>query len=156
MNLKLLSAVLAVLVAVALTPPVAQAAGRGTSATKQDPNFTAGKKAAQAGDYEKAIADLIKAVQASPKNADAYNLLGYSYKNLGRFAEAFESYAKALAINPKHRGAHEYIGEAYLAVGNLTKAEEHLKRLDSLCFFGCEEYSDLKKAIASYKAKHGA
>ena len=38
--------------------------------------------------------------------------------------------------------------------GNLAKAEEHLARLDKLCFFRCKEYSDLKAAIAKYKQEH--
>jgi len=38
-------------------------------------------------------------------------------------------------------------------VGNVGKAKEHLARLDDLCFFGCEEYSMLKKAVADYEAK---
>ena len=36
---------------------------------------------------------------------------------------------------------------------NLPKAEEHLARLDKLCFFSCEEYRDLKKAIEDYKRR---
>lgn len=61
-------------------------------------------------------------------------------------------YGEALRIDPKHRGAHEYIGEAYLKLNNLPKAKEHLAILDRLCTFGCEEYTDLKKAVASYEA----
>jgi hypothetical protein len=30
-----------------------------------------------------------------------------------------------------------------------------LKVLDKLCFFPCNEYSDLKKAIAAFKANGG-
>lgn len=26
--------------------------------------------------------------------------------------------------------------------------------LDRLCFFGCEDYTDLKKAVAQYEASH--
>ena len=37
---------------------------------------------------------------------------------------------------------------------NLPKAKEQLAALDKLCFFGCEEYSDLKKAIANYEVNH--
>ena len=58
-----------------------------------------------------------------------------------------------MRLNPKHRGAHEYMGEAYLMANNLAKAEEQLKELDQLCLFPCEEYSDLKKAVAAYKQK---
>jgi lipoprotein NlpI len=61
---------------------------------------------------------------------------------------------KALAIDPKHRGAHEYLGEAYLMAGNLDKAEEHLRILDKLCWMPCDQYTQLKKAVAAYKTAH--
>ncbi len=35
--------------------------------------------------------------------------------------------------------------------GNLAKAEEHLKTLDGLCFFPCEEYTDLKRSVEKYR-----
>ena len=60
----------------------------------------------------------------------------------------------ALQINPKHKGAHEYIGEAYLGKGDFKMAEQHLKTLDNLCFFGCQEFKDLKKAVLAYKKKN--
>ena len=65
----------------------------------------------------------------------------------------FKHYGEALRIDPKHKGAHEYVGEAYLLVGNVAKAKEHLAALDKLCFFSCEEYRDLKKAIQEYEAR---
>jgi len=67
-----------------------------------------------------------------------------------RAAERY--YDEALRIEPQHRGALEYSGELYLQTGNLAKAEQRLAALDKACRFGCEEYSDLKKAIAQYKA----
>ena len=66
---------------------------------------------------------------------------------------AISTHQKALAIKPDHRGANEYIGELYLETGQLEKAKERLKVLDSACFFGCEEYTTLKKAIAAYEQK---
>jgi hypothetical protein len=64
------------------------------------------------------------------------------------------SFQGVSSINPKHRGAHEYAGEAYLAVNDPPKAKQHLAALDRLCFFPCEEYTDLKKAVASYEETH--
>jgi hypothetical protein len=61
-----------------------------------------------------------------------------------------------LALKPKHRGANEYLGELYLEMGDLAKAEERLEVLDGACWFGCDEYSDLKEAIAKYKAQTGS
>ncbi len=99
---------------------------------------------------------LNKAVKANPKSADAYNYLGYSYRQLGQFDSAMEYYNTALSLQPKHLGANEYLGELYLQLGEVDKAEERLAVLDKECFFGCEEYSDLKQAIAEYKAQQGA
>ena len=54
-----------------------------------------------------------------------------------------------------HRGAHEYVGEAYLIVNNLAKAEEHFAALQRICLIPCEEYEDLKKAVAAYRQRTG-
>lgn len=45
------------------------------------------------------------------------------------------------------------IGEAYLMSGNVAKAKEHLAQLDKICFFGCEEFTMLKTAIAEHEAR---
>ena len=47
------------------------------------------------------------------------------------------------------------IGEAFLVLGDLPQAKEHLAVLDKLCFFPCEEYSDLKKAVRDYETSGG-
>jgi len=87
-------------------------------------------------------------------DADWNNLMGYSLRKgpTPDFAGAEKFYNEALRIDPKHRGALEYSGELYLQTGDLARAEQRLAALDKACFFGCEEYSDLKKAIAQYKA----
>jgi Flp pilus assembly protein TadD len=87
-------------------------------------------------------------------NADWNNLMGYSLRKgpTPDFAGAEKFYNEALRIDPKHRGALEYSGELYLQTGDLARAEQRLAALDKACTFGCEEYSDLKKAIAQYKA----
>ena len=86
-------------------------------------------------------------------DADWNNLMGYSLRKgpTPDFAGAEKFYNEALRIDPKHRGTLEYSGELYLQTGDLAKAEQRLAALDKACFFGCEEYSDLKKAIAQYK-----
>jgi tetratricopeptide (TPR) repeat protein len=88
---------------------------------------------------------------AHPDDADAWNELAYATRKSGEPAKSIPLYQKALALDPRHLGAHEYIGEAYLALDDLAKAKEHLARLNRLCFFGCEEYRDLKKAVQTYE-----
>jgi tetratricopeptide (TPR) repeat protein len=107
-------------------------------------------------DFAAALPLLEKVVREDDTNADAFNLLGYSLRKLERYDEALRNYERALKINPKHRGAHEYIGETYLALNLPEKAKVHLAALDDQCWFGCEEYDDLKEAIAEYEAAHGS
>jgi tetratricopeptide (TPR) repeat protein len=117
----------------------------------EDADYTAGVNAIKAERFGVAIPALQRVVARDPKNADAFNWLGYATRRNGDPAAAIPIYQKALAIDPKHRGAHEYIGEAYLLLGNVAKAKEHLARLDSLCFLPCSEYSDLKEAVEKYE-----
>jgi len=135
--------------------PAFSAGGGGWETAKQvDPDFDRASQAIKAKEYERAISYLNAVVARDEQNAEAHNLLGFSERMRGNLDAAFKHYERALAIDPKHRGAHEYVGETYLLAGNLPKAEEHLAILDKLCFFPCEEYSDLKAAIAAYRAKH--
>ena len=87
-------------------------------------------------------------------SADWNNLMGYSLRKAKTpdYAAAEKFYDEALRIDPKHRGALEYSGELYLMTDNLPKAEQRLAALDKVCTFGCSEFSDLKKAVANYKA----
>lgn len=149
--------------ALILAPWAAHAAGDRDDDSADKPNsvetqYKAAKTAIDQGRFAVAIPILKKVVKAAPRNAGAYNYLGYAHRKLGNLDAAYEYYQEALKLNPKHRGAHEYLGELYLQRGDLASAESMLKKLDSLCFFGCEEYDDLKKAIAKYKAgkKKGA
>lgn len=123
--------------------------GAGVSAA-----YALGKKAVEAKDWASAVQFLRKAAVQDDRNPDLENLLGYAYRHIGRFDEAFRHYEIALRLNPRHRGAHEYIGEAYLMVDNPAKAAEHLAALKEICLIPCEEYADLEKAIAAYRAGH--
>ena len=116
-------------------------------------DYQRGVKAVRAGNYAAALPLLQKVVAKNARNADAWNFIGYSHRKLRRLDQALVAYQKALAIKPDHRGANEYIGELYLETGKLAKAKQRLKVLDSACFFGCEEYDELKAAIAAHEAK---
>jgi tetratricopeptide (TPR) repeat protein len=149
---------LSLLAALTLSAPAAVAAGGGGdsfppswTAPPEDPNYVAGKQAVEAKNWQAALDAFNKVVAKDPGNANAQNYLGYTYRKSGQLDLAFKHYEEALRLNPKHRGAHEYMGEAFLIVNDLAKAEEQLKELDRLCRFGCEEYRDLKKAVAEYR-----
>ena len=109
------------------------------------------RNAIKTQDWSVSIFELTAVVREQPGNADAHNLLAYSYRKQPTpdLPKAFEHYNTALQLNPNHKGAHEYIGEAYLMVKNLPKAEEHLARLKVICGnTTCEEYGELAESIA--------
>lgn len=115
----------------------------------------AARKAIAAGDFEAAQRELQAAVRDDPRNADAHNLLGYTWRKRPQpdVKRAFEHYYAALKINPKHRGAHEYIGQAYLMDRRPADAEKHLAELRSICGTTCPEYQELSRAIADYRTR---
>lgn len=124
-----------------------------SASAPEDADYAAGKKAIAAGNWQVAADAFAKVVAGDPGNANAHNFLGYAYRKSGKLDLAFKHYEQALRLDSRHRGAHEYIGETYLLTNNLAKAEEHLRALDRICIFGCEEYDDLKKAVAAFKQK---
>jgi Tfp pilus assembly protein PilF len=124
-------------------------------ATVQD-RMASARKAVDRKDWSTAQRELTVVVREAPRNADAHNLLGYTYRKRASpdMAKAYEHYDLALKIDPAHKGAREYLGEAYLVDRRLTDAEQQLVELEKICGGpACEEYRDLAKSIAEYKAK---
>ncbi len=103
------------------------------------------------GDFEEAIYLLQDVLFDNPDNADAYNLLAYSQRNLDQTDVAMENYKRALEIDPEHKGALEYQGELFLMMGDRTSAEANLILLSKLCPRGCEEHETLQAAIERFK-----
>jgi tetratricopeptide (TPR) repeat protein len=121
-----------------------------------DPEFAAGKKALVAEDWERAITVLESAALRDPRNADIQNYIGYAYRRLRQLGPAIGHYQRALMLNPRHRSAHEHLGEANLVLGDPAAAEQHLAHLEDICLIGCDEFDDLKRAIAAYNNKKSA
>jgi tetratricopeptide (TPR) repeat protein len=138
-----------------LLAPAAALAADSQPAVRTDPVLEQASKTIAANDWPQAQALLKDAIARNPGNADYHNLYAYSVRKGANpdMSLVFKHYNEALRLDPRHRGAHEYIGEAYLMVGNLPKAKEHLSALDKLCFFPCQELSDLKRAVSDYEAK---
>ena len=61
-------------------------------------------------------------IAGDSQNADAWNFLGFSHRNLKSYDQALDAYQKALAIDPEPRAANEYLGELDLRTGDLAKA----------------------------------
>ena len=149
----IMRSVFAIILSVSMASAVLAAGSTSPSRPPSPTGYDLGVKAVKANDYARALSLLQKVVSANPRDANAWNFIGFSHRKLNRFDQALAAYKKALAIKPDHRGANEYLGELYLQTGDTAKAKERLKILDSACFFGCEEFDDLKAAIASYESR---
>jgi len=152
------SLVVVVIAAVSALVPGAgiQAAGSNNGdsivSASTNPDFDRGQKSFRNGDWQEAVAHFKKAVAEDAKNAEAYNLMGYSYRRMGEADPAFAAYAKALDLEPNHRGANQYLGETYLLVGDNEMAQAQLTKLKELCGKQCKETVKLRKAIERYNA----
>ena len=131
------------------------ALGSGGGGEDKSGPLAAIEKNIEAGEYERALADLEVHIEKNRTSADAFNWLGYANRKLGRLQQAQKAYARALFLDPDHKGAHEYAGELRLMLGDLEGAEKHLAELDRICLLGCEEYDELKAEIAAWKEEHG-
>jgi Flp pilus assembly protein TadD len=140
------------LVAASLLLCLAGVAGAADVTTKADDKLAPARARIAEKNWSAALAELKKV--NDPASADWNNLMGYSLRkaDAANIPEAEKFYNEALRIEPKHRGALEYSGELYLITGNLDMAEQRLAALDKACFLPCEEHSDLKRAVAKYKA----
>ena len=145
---RLLSAV-----AIALAAPhVVLAADTAPPAAAAPDKLAEARVLIKAKKWSEAVAELQRV--NDPASADWNNLMGYSIRR-GSSPDLDASerfYNEALRINPSHRGALEYSGQLYLMKGDLSSAEKRLAVLDKACTFGCDEYTDLKKAIERFKA----
>ncbi|HLL17204.1 MAG TPA: tetratricopeptide repeat protein [Rubrivivax sp.] len=123
-----------------------------TTAAPARDNLAAARGLIAAKRWAAAIEEL-KRVNATD-NADWNNLMGYSHRKATTpdLPAGERYYEAALRLQPQHRGALEYSGELFLMLGNLPRAEERLAQLDKACRLPCEEYTDLKNAVARFKA----
>ncbi|WP_369411640.1 tetratricopeptide repeat protein [Polynucleobacter nymphae] len=136
-----------------LTVGISQAADTAPP-IKSDPVWLTQTRASiKSEKYNQAIQQLQAANETG--SADWNNLMGYSLrkKQPPDLVGAEKYYQAALKIDPNHRGALEYYGQLKLTNNDLPGAEALLARLDKVCTFGCEEYSDLKEAVQKYKSK---
>lgn len=108
--------------------------------------ITEARAAIDAGQFAKALRILAPVAKAEPKNADVWNLMGYSSRRLKNYNEAARYYGIALRANPKHIGALEYQGELFVETGQFDQARQNLKMLQSICGT-CDEAIRLQAAL---------
>lgn len=117
------------------------------STARGAPDLASIRAKVAAQDFKGALAELAPMLRSNP-NADVHNLMGFSLRKTGDHKQALAHYRKALDLDAKHKGALEYLGELYVETNQIDKAKEIAARLKKLCPQGCEELTDLEKALA--------
>lgn len=104
--------------------------------------------------FKKALDRALRATELDTSYHEAWNLVGYSSRKLGRLDESLAAYSRCLRLRPDYAAAREYLGEAHLEMGNLEKAKEQLAMLVRLNAEG--PATTLRTAIEAYEKAHPA
>jgi len=102
---------------------------------------------AYAGENEKAIACLTKAIRVEPNLPQAYNNLGFTYLRTGRTDEAISLCRKAIQINPYYANAYSNLATAYFRKGEYAPAIEYCDKARELGF----PNNALEEALKPYR-----
>lgn len=115
---------------------------------KQD--LAAGKTKNVEKRFKKALDWSQRAAELDPYYHEAWNLVGYASRKLGRPDEAIEAYLKAIELKFDYAAAREYLGEAWLEKGDVAKARDQLRMLERLK--ATAEAAELEQKIAMHLA----
>jgi tetratricopeptide (TPR) repeat protein len=110
--------------------------------------FQEGLDAQKKKDWRKASQAYEAAVKQREAFPEAWNGLGYSLRQQGKYADAVKAYERALKLRPDYAEALEYLGEAYVKMGKLDDARAVLGRLEPL---DKKEAAELRSAIEKAK-----
>ena len=117
-----------------------------------DPAFLTGYREAYATIYERNdYTAAIPQLEALGHNdrADVANLIGYSYRKLGKYELASAWYERALKADPNHVRTWQYYGLWQIEQGNREQAVYHLGKIEKICGKGCPEYQSLSAALTT-------
>ena len=104
-----------------ITPALGDGGGGGGDGPPTVPReYRQAVKAVKVENYTKAIGLLQTVIDKNPKNANAWNYMGYSLRHLKQYDDALAAYQKALKIKLKHKGALENLDKAcFFPVNNI-------------------------------------
>ena len=148
-----------VLLSLSLVPLLGFAAGTGASSSGNtgsagsvnnmtaDDHYNKGVALSDSGNYSDALKEFQQAVNLRTGFAEAYNMIGFSYRKLGNLNLSLRNYEKALRYKPDFPQAYEYLGETYLAADDLLHA---MKNYFYLKDSGRQEAQELWDKIVNY------
>jgi len=131
-------------------PSMPSVSERGQTATAADADreYNRGVRARVARDWPAAVDAFWRAVGLRADFPEAWNELGYAFRNQARYPESLDAYHEALRLRPAFPEALEYLGEAYVKMGRLDEARRVLERLRPL---DAERARELAEEIAKGK-----
>ena len=83
-------------------------------------------------DLDKKIELYTKAIELTPRDAEAYNNRGVAYYDKGEFNKAIKDFNKAIELNPKYAEVYSNRGSAYGEQGVFNKAIENYNKAINL------------------------
>jgi tetratricopeptide (TPR) repeat protein len=93
-----------------------------------DSHYAAGLEAKAEKRFAAAVESFRRAVEDRPDFPEAWNELGFVFRQTGRYQDALKAYDQALKLRPNFPEALEYLGEAYAKLGRLDDARAILER----------------------------
>lgn len=110
--------------------------------TKASEYYTEGQALYKKGEYEQALEDFKKAVEANPEHTAAWDSLGLCYHKADNFGEAIKCYEKSLKLDPKGKSALKNMARAYEFMGENKLAGETYLRYAGLYPDDADGYFD--------------
>jgi Flp pilus assembly protein TadD len=107
--------------------------------------YNRGVQARLAKQWATAVDAFHAVVTLRPGFPEAWNELGYAFRNQRRYSESLAAYEEALRLRPNFPEALEYLGEAYVQMGRLDDARRVLNQLRPLDAARAEELDEAIK-----------
>lgn len=93
------------------------------------------------GGYDQAVANLQRALQLDPLNADAYRDLAKAYEKLGKLTDAESTYRNAIVVRPNYWSTHDDLGGFLFRHGRYAEAEKEFRTVVELTPDNARGYS---------------
>lgn len=120
--------------------------------TKGSKDLAGGKAGPAHKKFARALDHSREAVELDSTYYQAWNLVGFTSRQLGDYPHSFAAYRVALRLKPDYALAREYFGEGLLETGDLAGALEQLAWLQKIG--DAEELADLQGAVDRYRTAH--
>lgn len=97
--------------------------------TQEDRDFSEGRQALTAGDYQTAIASFSRYTERKPKEFNGHYYLGLSHRGAKQFTQAITAFERAAKADSKRYVAYYEIGATYLTMKDYSAALKQIEWL---------------------------